>query len=369
MLALRNAVLRHAAAVAVSSALALLAPPVLAQPPGGGSALKSEASLTVNASKAETSQFKRTLTINGTVFAWQDVVISPEVGGYRVEAVLVDVGDVVTAGQPLVRLSTALLQTDFASKEAMMKQREAETTNANLALERAKTVASKELLSQAELDRITSEALGARSRLDAARADYEASKVRLQFATVKAPDAGVITARNVTVGQLAQVGGEMLRMLRQGRVEWRGEVPETSIPSLKAGQTVTITAVDGTQHAGKIRTVSPTVNPNTHNGLVYVDIETTAALRPGMFARGRIEYTEAQALTIPLAAMVSSDGYNYVFVVEADRKVKRQLIKTGALQGNNIEVIEGLKPGTSIVTNGAGFLRDGDMVNVVEARQ
>ncbi|MEI7950853.1 MAG: efflux transporter periplasmic adaptor subunit, partial [Gammaproteobacteria bacterium] len=108
--------------------------------------------------------------------------------------------------------------------------------------------------------------------------------------------------------------------------------------------------------------------PSTHNGLIYVDLPVDEAMRPGMFARGKIEYTAAEALLIPLASLVSSDGYNYVFVVEADRKVHRQLIKTGVLQGNNIEVVEGLKPGANIVTTGAGFLKDGDLVNVVEAR-
>ncbi len=347
--------------------VSVLSPAALAQDKGGG-ALKSEASLTVNTGKAETSQFRRFLTINGTINAWQDVVISPEVGGYRVEAVLVDVGDVVAAGQALVKLSTALLQTDLASKQAALEQSQAVVLNADLALNRAKSLNEKQLMSTADIDRLTSDAVSARARVDAAKADLDAAKVRLQFSTIKAPDAGVITTRTVTVGQLAQVGGEMLRMLRQGRVEWRGEVPETSLPALKVGQVVLVTSVDGKNHAGKIRVVSPTVNPSTHNGLIYVDLPVDEAMRPGMFARGKIEYTAAEALLIPLASLVSSDGYNYVFVVEADRKVHRQLIKTGVLQGNNIEVVEGLKPGANIVTTGAGFLKDGDLVNVVEAR-
>ena len=361
----RNRVVERIGVALCLSLGSLAAIPALAQE--GSAPLASEASLTVNAGKAETSQFKRFLTINGTVNAWQDVVIAPEVGGYRVEEVLVDVGDVVKAGQPLVKLSTAILATDLASREAAMKQREAEVTNADLALQRGNTVAEKDLLSAADLDRLNSEAIGARGRLDAAKADLDAARVRMQFATVKAPDDGIITTRTVTVGQLAQVGGEMLRLLRQSRVEWRGEVPETSLPSLQVGQTVLITGVDGSEHSGTIRVVSPTVNANTHNGMVYVDIPGGPALRPGMFARGRIEYTASEALLVPLASLVSSDGYNYVFIVQADRTVRRQMIQTGVLQGNNIEVLDGLKPGENIVINGAGFLKDGDLVNVVTA--
>src|SRR5690606_22178542 len=111
-----------------------------------------------------------------------------------------------------------------------------------------------------------------------------------------------------------------------------------------------------------------TVNISTHNGLVYVDIERDPALRPGMFARGRIEYSESEATLVPLASLVSSDGYNYVFVINADGTVTRQMIETGVIQGNRIEVLGGLAQGARIVTNGAGFLKDGDLVNVVEAR-
>jgi len=233
-------------------------------------------------------------------------------------------------------------------------------------LERGKSVAEKNLLSDSELDRLESEAIGAAGRVDAARAELEAARVRLKFARVVAPDAGVISSRTVSVGQIAQAGSELLRLLRQNRVEWRGEVPESSLPGLQVGQTVTITSVDGREHLGTIRIVSPVVNTNTHNGMVYVDVSSDDALRPGMFARGKIEVSTGQALVVPLNSLISSDGYHYVFVVNADRTVSKQMVETGVIQGNTIEVLSGLSAGKSIVTNGAGFLKDGDLVNVIE---
>lgn len=361
--ALRSRTAGRVAALLLSAALLPL--PAPAQ---DDAALASEATLTVNAGKVETSPFTRYLSINGTVNAWQDVIIAPEVGGYRVEEVLVDVGDYVQAGQELVRLSTTILETELKSRAAALKQREAQAENARLAYERAQAVAARDLLSAADLDRLNSETLTAAAAVDAAKADLDAARTRLDFAKVTAPDSGLITARNVTVGQLAQAGGEMLRLLRQNRVEWRGEVPEASLPSLQVGQRVTITSVDGREHEGAIRVVSPTVDPVTHNGLVYVDIDADTALRPGMFARGRIEFDQGEALLVPLNALVSSDGYNYVFIVQSDRTVRRQMIQTGTIQGDNIEVLGGLEPGANIVTSGAGFLKDGDLVNVAQNR-
>lgn len=336
-----------------------------AQAPDAASAMSSDASLTVSTGQVQRVDFTRYLSVSGTVNAWQEVVIAPEVGGYRVEEVLVDVGDYVQAGQELVRLSAALLQTDVAARAAALKQREAERVNADLAFERGKTVAAQNLLAASDLDRLESEAIGAAGRVEAAKADMEAAQVRLRFARVTAPDDGVISARNVSVGQIAQAGTELLRLLRQNRIEWRGEVPEADLPSLRVGQNVTITSVDGREHIGSIRIVSPTVNSNTHNGVVYVDVASDDALRPGMFARGQIEVSQGQALVVPLNAMVSSDGYHYVYVVGADRTVSRKIIETGVIQGDSIEVLQGLEPGATIVTSGAGFLKDGDLVNVV----
>src|SRR3990167_1445839 len=109
--------------------------------------LTNDASLTVNTGKVEIVDFTRYLSLNGTVEAWQDVVIAAEVGGYRVEEVLVDVGDYVQQGQELVRISSALLQTDVAARQAALKQREAEAVNAKLAVDRGRDIAAKNLLS------------------------------------------------------------------------------------------------------------------------------------------------------------------------------------------------------------------------------
>jgi RND family efflux transporter MFP subunit len=341
-------------------------PLALAQ--GGGSPLDSRASLTVNADTVEKGDFTRYVTLSGTVHPWQEVLISAEVGGYRVQDVLVDVGDYVEAGQELVKLSTDLLQAALASSEAALKQNEAAANNARLALQRAQQLAGKSLLSAADVDQLNADALAADGRVDAAKADLESARLRLQYARVVAPDAGVITARSVSVGQIVQAGGEMLRLLRQNRVEWRGQVPESMLPDLEVGQTVTVTSVDGREHQGHIRVVAPTVDIATRTGLIYVDVEPDPALRPGMFARGRIALGEAQAILVPLGALVSSDGYSYVFVLQDDRTVRRQLIQTGGIQGDQIEVIGGIEPGARIVTNGAGFLKDGDLVNLVDAR-
>jgi RND family efflux transporter MFP subunit len=323
------------------------------------------AALTVTTVRVAPIELARTITVDGSIFPWQEVIVAPEVGGYRVAEVNVDIGDSVEKGQELVRLSSGLLEAEVAAKEAVLKQREAELVNAQASLKRGRSLSAMEALSAADLDLLESQAQAAEGALESAKADLQTSRLRLKFTRVTAPDAGIITSRTVTVGQVAQAGAEMLRLLRQGRVEWRGEVPEARLAELTAGQNVTVTTADRTQFAGRIRVVAPTVTDQSRTGLVYVDLDTDTRLRPGMFARGEIEIGRGPALTLPLESVVSSDGYSYAFVLRPDRTVERRHIQTGAILGAAIEVTEGLEAGEAVVAKGAGFLKDGDVVNVV----
>jgi RND family efflux transporter MFP subunit len=279
----------------------------------------------------------------------------------------VDVGDKVKRGQELVRLSSTLLQADVDSKRAMVKQREAELTNAEAELKRAQALSKQHVLSASDLDRLNSDAQAAKARLESARADLESSAVRLQFTHVTAPDDGVITSRTVTVGQISQVGAEMLRLLRQNRVEWRGEVPESRLAELHPGQKVTIKLAGGQTLDGVVRVVAPTISTSNRTGLVYADIDAHGYARPGMFASGEIEISHGSALTAPLASIVSSDGYNYLFVLRPDNTVERRKVKIGQVREANVEIISGVSAGELIVNKGAGFLKNGDLVNVAEA--
>lgn len=352
------------AAIVIAAVLLLRAPAAGRADDSGASGAARDASMTVTAAELMPAELSRSITVNGSIYAWQEVIIAPEVGGYRVAEVYVDVGDTVERGQALVDLSTALLAAEVATKQAALKQREAELLNIEASLKRGQSLSAMNVLSEADLDQLSSEALAAQARLESAYADLETSNLRLQFTHVKAPDDGVITSRTVTVGQIAQAGTEMLRLLRNGRIEWRGEIPEVRLSDLRSGQPVTVMTPAGVELSGKIRVVAPTISELNRTGLVYVDLEADERIRPGMFARGEIEISRGPGFTVPLESVVSADGYNYVFVLHDNRTVERRHVETGAVRGGHIEVTKGIEVGEMIVEKGAGFLRDGDFVNV-----
>jgi HlyD family secretion protein len=330
-----------------------------AQDTTGGS---TEAALTITTAPVVSQELVRNVPATGSIFPWQEVIIGAEVGGYRVAAVLVDVGTRVRKGQELVRLAEEMLQADLNSRRAALRSAEASLANAASALRRGESVQSAGALSAADLDRLKAEQIAAQARVETAKADLTTAELRLQYAVVRAPDSGTITSRTVSMGQIAQPGAEMMRLLRQDRVEWRAEIPEAQLSRIKIGQTVKVTAVDGSSFDGRVRAVAPTVQTTNRTGLVYVDI-TNADARAGMFARGEIAAGSGPGLLVPVSAVVMQDGYSYVFVVKGN-VVERRRIEQAGMHGDRMEVSEGLQAGDIIAVKGAGFLKDGDTVTV-----
>jgi HlyD family secretion protein len=320
-------------------------------------------SMTITTTPVHSEEIVRTVPATGSIYPWQEVIVSAEVGGYRVAEVLVDIGTRVNKGQPLVRLSGDMLKADLDSKRAALRSAEAAEVNASAALRRGEQVSTSGALSAADLDRLKSEQVAAQARVETARVDVSTSELRSRYGTVTAPDSGVITSRTVSVGQIAQAGAEMLRMLRQNRVEWRAEVPEAQLARIKVGQSATLLAVDGTTLNGKVRAVAPTVQTSNRTGLVYVDIVGGVA-RPGMFARGEIASGKGPAMLLPVSSVVMQDGYSYVFVVKESNVVERRLVQQIGVHGDEMEIASGVAVGETVAVKGAGFLKDGDTVTV-----
>jgi HlyD family secretion protein len=334
-----------------------------AQTNGKPGAAAVVAAMTVTTTTVRSEDIVRSVPATGSIFPWQEVIVASEVGGYRVAAVLIDVGSKVEKGQVLVRLSGDMLQADLDSKRAAMRSAEASEVNASAALRRGEQVSSSGALSAADLDRLTAEHVAAQARVSTASSDLRTAELRARYANVTAPDSGTVTSRTVSVGQIAQAGQEMLRMLRQNRVEWRAEIPEALLSRIEVGQVASVTAVDGTKVEGKVRAVAPTVQTSNRTGLVYVDI-TGGNARPGMFARGEIAAGKGPALLLPVTSVVMQDGYSYVFVLKDKNVVERRRVTQVGVRGDDMEVAEGVVAGEVVAVKGAGFLKDGDTVRI-----
>ena len=153
-------------------------------------------------------------------------------------------------------------------------------------------------------------------------------------------------------------------MVRKNRLEWRAEVTSTELAKISVGQKATVVTPAGEAVAGKVRMIAPTVDPQTRNVQVFVDLEAHRGAKAGMFARGEFTLGETTGLTVPQQALVVRDGFAYVFTIKPDSRVQQVKVETGQRFVDRVEIRAGVKPDTVIVAQGAGFLNDGDLVRV-----
>ena len=328
--------------------------------------------LTVTTARPSTASLPLKLDANGNVAAWQEAVIGSESGGLRLTEVRVNVGDVVKKGDVLAVFSSETVRADVEQARAALQEAQANAAEAAANAKRAQSLKSSGAMSEQQVTQYLTAARTAAARVAAAKATLTQQQLRLKYTQVVAPDSGIISARSATVGAVVGVGTELFRLIRQGRLEWRAELPASSIGQVKPGARVRVKGANGSEVAGKVRTVAPTVDAQTRTTLVYVDLPPnlsgSAPLKAGMFAGGEFELGASNALTVPQQAIAVRDGFSYVFRLNPDSRVSQVKIGTGRRLGERIEVVSGLAPDAQVVVEGAGFLNDGDLVRNVKAQ-
>ena len=321
--------------------------------------------LSVTTARPATTSLPINLTANGSIAAWQEAVIGSESNGLRLAEVRVNVGDVVKKGQVLAVFADETVRAEIEGARAALLEAQANQKEAKSNADRARALESSGALSAQQVTQYVTGEMTAAARVKSAQATLTQQQLRLKYTQVVAPDSGVISARSATVGAVVGVGTELFRMIRQGRLEWRAEVVAQDLGRIKPGARAVVRAASGAEIAGKVRTVAPSVDPQTRIALVYVDLPPSLSnmpLKAGMFASGRFELGASNALTVPQQAVAVRDGFSYVFRLNADSRVSQVKVNLGRRLGERVEVVSGLNADMAIVVQGAGFLNDGDLV-------
>lgn len=330
----------------------------------GAAPAAAKPAMTVTTARPETASLGLQLQANGNIAAWQEAIIGAEVPGLRLATVNVNIGDVVKKGQVLATFARETTEAENLQGRAALMQAEAAFENAKADADRARSIENTGALSQSQIAQYLTQERVTRAQLEAAKAAYAASQVRLGNTQVRAPDDGVISGRTATVGAVAGAGQELFRLVRGSRMEWRAEVTPAEVGRVKAGQQVEVTAASGLKVTGTVRAIAPTADPQTRNVLVFVDLPRHAELKAGTFANGLFQIGASQGLTVPAQSIVVRDGHNYVFVIGADNKAAQRKIDTGRRVDDRVEVLQGLKADEAVAVQGAGFLNEGDLVKV-----
>lgn len=338
--------------------------------------------------------FAETLRVNGSLVAREEVLVAPQIEGQRISALFVESGDIVTKGQLLARLATENLDALVAQNDAALQraeagiaragstitQAEAQLKEAAAALKRAKPLSRSGYLSQSTLDQRQSVATGARAAFaiakdnlrvaDSERADAKAKRRELMWrrshTEIHAPVAGLILSRSAKIGAIATATGEpMFRIAQAAEIELDGEVTSDQIHRLALDQAVRIEVGGQPELNGKVRLVSPRVDPETRLGHVRIFIGRNANLRVGTFVTGIVETASGQGLGLPANAIMRDDNGSYVLIVQ-DNKVRMRRLKTGLTSDGYVEIRDGLSDTDLVIAKAGTFLGDGEPITPIE---
>jgi membrane fusion protein (multidrug efflux system) len=292
-----------------------------------------------------------------TLEAEADAEIIAKVGG-EVRRILVEEGDLVKSGQLLAVLDDRQLRFQAAQTRAALAKAERD-------FNRQVELHQKGLVSAGAFE-------GLKYDLDNHRAANDLASLSLSYSEIRAPFAGIVSARHVKLGQEIAIGTSVFRVTDPTPLKAAVYVPERELARLKIGQaaSISVDALAGRAFPAIVKLVSPTVDSATATFKVTLEVnDPKGDLKPGMFSRvGIVFERRTEALTIPRIALLDTDGTSNVFVVTAG-KAEQRAIKTGLSNAGKLEVTEGLTGTEQVVVVGQNGLKDGNPVRVVSLEQ
>lgn len=326
--------------------------------------------LTVTLARVVRADWDSALEASGAIEPWQEAVLGAQTSGLRLLEVRANVGDKVRRGQVLARFDAAILRASQMELQATLAQAEAAARQADTNRQRVQSLKDSGGVSRQEVLQYETQADTSAAQVAVVRAQLESRRLLLDRAEVRAPDDGIISARGATVGAVAESGQELFRLIRQGRLEWRGELTASQLARIAPGQRIDLRLPDGGGASAKVRQSAPRLDPQSRLATVYADIDTGSRARAGMYAAGRVVLERLPALVVPAASVVIRDGHSYVFKAgpDAGQTVVAALavrVEVGRRQGGSVEILDNVAEGERVVLQGAGFLKDGDTVRVV----
>jgi len=321
---------------------------------GGGAPMGMPVEVVV----ARTDTVRDEIGATGQIEAVQSIDLRPEVDG-RIVEILIREGQEVDQGTPLFKV-------DDAQLKAQVAQLEAQRDLAQQALARAKDLAQQNASSTADLEKAEAEARGA-------QAQYDLQRIRLERTTVRAPFAGVVGQRYVSLGDYVTNSTKLASLHTVNPQRATFQVPERFARELRPGQRVSfrVAAIAGRDFTGEVDFVDPVVQLPGRTILVKARVPNGARLlQPGMFIEARlVTAVRPQAVVVPEDAVVPAEGSSFVWVVLAG-KADRRKVNLGVRTPGFVEVTDGVKAGEQVVTGGLAMLAPGApvMPRVVERK-
>jgi RND family efflux transporter MFP subunit len=301
-----------------------------------------------------------------------------------------DVGNRVAAGQVLVQIDTKELNAQLKVAEAQLAgvsdqadqaKIGVETARLNMdlaqrAYDRTKTLFQTKVVTQSQLDDAQTKLDLAKSASDNANQQYQtvsgsgvamaeaqvtSIKVQISNSTITSPMNGIITNRNINLGELTALNTPLMTIVDTARLKLQGNVWQDDVVHLSVGDPVAVTvdAIPGKQYSGRVEQVGPIAAATGQYFPVVVSLANDGKLLAGMTAKAAFTLTGARGILAPLSAIDSGeDGQAFVFEVSGGKVHKKQ-VTLGMRNGSNVQVLSGLAAGETVAVSNVEALQDG----------
>ena len=322
--------------------------------PGGPGNRREAEPIPVQVAPVTRGPISATLAFNSTLETESVVDIYPRING-QVDQLLVEEGDFVAAGTPLLKIDDRELRVDADEARVALEREQTDFT-------RTEGLFNRGLVNEQEYE-------NDRFSLSQAQLRADRATIRYDYATVVAPFDGVISEREVQVGARVATGTKLFSFVSLQDMVAKVFVPGRYLTSVNAGQTAEITSefIPDKSYAAWVKRISPIIDPASGTFKVTVGVpEPDGGIVPGLFVRASITTEERpDALLIPKNAVVYEGGSQYVFTVRRGRAM-RLALDAGFENSTHIEVRSGLEEGDSVVVLGQSGLKDKSPLKIVE---
>jgi RND family efflux transporter MFP subunit len=336
----------------------------------------------VETAKVQPHLFYSRLEILGELEPRASVDVMSRISG-RLDRVLSERGDAVRKGHLLAVVDDEdLLQqirraeASIAVARAAVRREEASFENLEVQVERFRRLHAESLISIQDLQDLESRLRAASAQVALAQAQVDQAEASLRELNLQqsqtrvySPLDGFVGMRHLDPGALVNPSLPIVSVIDVSRVKTIVPIPEGMLKDVQVGLSaeVSVDAYPGVSQHGRVTRISPFLDPNTRTADIEIEIGNTAGwLKPGMFARVSIEAREPQTFpAIPRAALLTRGTEKGVFVLDKDQVTQYRPIQIGRIQGDYVEVMDGLEPETEVVTTGAQKLNEGDKVNIL----
>jgi len=329
-------------------------------------AFDANSQIVVSSTFPSTQEINEEENLMGLIYSKSSPSLAVEVSG-RVVKIIADVGDEVKAGDILAKIDSEKYNLQFSQAKAEIARLSALLVNKELDLQRAEKLFKDNLVSEEMMDRTKADFNALKEQMNAADAQLRNANRLIEETNIKAPIESEVAIKHIDAGDYVQPGMVVYELVDTKNLKVDLSFPEYLSPKLKKGLEVRITSPTNPDEIviSKIKDIKPNIDSRNKSLTTIIDFENPGTWLPGASSRATVVFSKFEnAIVVPQISVVRRSIGEVIYVVKGD-SVKETLVKTGLRKEGYIQILEGITLNDEIVKDGAGFLADSSIIEIV----